>query len=272
MNRTSSRRCGIASLVVLVALLTLTAPAAPAQQGRGAGPAPAAASARTGAFLDLTGQWVSVINEDWRWRMVTPPRGDTASVPLNPAGRKMADAWDLAADRARGDMCKAFGPPGLIRQPTRIRIGWESDNTLRLEFDAGSQTRRFQFGASAAPATRSLQGHSTARWFRQPQNRGIFGRGGPARGGSLEVITTNLTAGYLRPNGVPYSERTTVKEFFDSFTLPDNDGTWLIVTTVVEDPDYLTQEFVLSSQFKKESDTSKWSPRPCEIPPPRAAK
>jgi hypothetical protein len=107
-----------------------------------------------------------------------------------------------------------------------------------------------------------------ARWFRQPQNRGIFGRGGAARGGSLEVVTTNLTAGYLRPNGVPYSERATVREFFDSFTLPDGDGTWLIVTTVVEDPVYLTQEFVLSSQFKKEADPARWNPGPCEIAPP----
>ena len=80
-------------------------------------------------------------------------------------------------------------------------------------------------------------------------------------------MTTNLRAGYLRPNGVPYSERAVVKEFFDSFTLPE-DGTWLIVTTVVSDPEYLTQEFVLSSQFKKETDTSKWSPRPCDIPSP----
>jgi hypothetical protein len=86
------------------------------------------------------------------------------------------------------------------------------------------------------------------------------------------VVTTNLTAGYLRPNGVPYSDRTTVKEFFDSFTLPDNDGTWLIVTTVVEDPEYLTQEFVLSTQFKKETDPSKWSPRPCDISPPLVPK
>jgi hypothetical protein len=107
-----------------------------------------------------------------------------------------------------------------------------------------------------------------ARWFRQPQNRGIFGRGTAASGGSLEVVTTNLTAGYLRPNGVPYGERTTVKEFFDSFTLPDDDGTWLIVTTVVEDPEYLTQEFVLSSQFKRETDLSKWNPRACDIQPP----
>jgi len=68
---------------------------------------------------------------------------------------------------------------------------------------------------------------------------------------------------------VPYSERAVVKEFFDSFTLPE-DGTWLIVTTVVQDPEYLTQEFVISSQFKKETDPSKWNPRRCDIPAPVA--
>jgi hypothetical protein len=264
------RARAIAMPVVLAALALVVSPAA-AQVGRGAGPGPAA-SGRAGALLDLTGTWVSVITEDWRWRMITPPRGDVASVPLNPVGRKLADAWDLDADRARGDLCKAFGPPGLIRQPGRLRIRWESDATLFLEFDAGTQTRRLQFGAPPPEAPRSLQGQSAARWFRQPQNRGIFGRGGAARGGSLEVVTTNLTSGYLRPNGVPYSERATVKEFFDSFTLPGSGGTWLIVTTVVDDPAYLTQEFVISSQFRKEPDDSKWTPRPCDIPAPRASR
>jgi hypothetical protein len=259
---------GHRAVLAVVATLAIATAAPLAQQGRGAGPS-AGSTARTGAYLDLAGQWVSVITEDWRWRMVTPPKGDTASVPLNPAGRKVAEAWDLDADRARGELCKAFGPPGLIRQPGRLRIRWENDNTLLIESDAGNQTRRLQFGAAPPAAARSLQGQSAARWFRQPQNRGIFGRGGPAAGGSLEVVTTNLTAGYLRPNGVPYSERAVVKEFFDSFTLPDNGGTWIIVTTVVDDPTYLTQEFVISSQFKKESDASKWNPRPCDIPAPR---
>ena len=258
-------------ITVVVAVLAVGAPPAAGQAGRGAGPGPAA-TGRAGALLDLTGTWVSVVTEDWRWRMVTPPKGDAASVPLNPAGRKLADSWDLDADRARGDLCKAFGPPALIRQPGRVRVRWENDNALLLEFDAGTQLRRLQFGAPPAATARSLQGQSAARWFRQPQNRGIFGRGGAAAGGSLEVVTTNLTAGYLRPNGVPYGERATVKEFFDSFTLPGSGGTWLIVTTVVDDPTYLTQEFVISSQFRKEPDDSKWNPRSCDIPPPRAPR
>ncbi|MGE0445056.1 MAG: hypothetical protein AB7P99_07490 [Vicinamibacterales bacterium] len=253
------------ALASVLFLLTLTAPLAEGQ-GRGA-PTPAA-SPRDVAVIDVTGQWVSVITEDWRWRMMTPPRGDVASVPLNAAGRQAANAWDLDADRRRGDLCKAFGPPGLIRQPGRLRIRWENDTTLALEFDAGRQVRRLHFGTSTPPGARSLQGHSQANWFRQPQNRGLR-RGGPLSGGSLEVVTTNLTAGYLRPNGVPYSDRAVVKEFFDTFTLPE-DGTWLIVTTVVNDPVYLNQEFVISSQFRKESDLSRWSPRGCDIPPPTA--
>ena len=251
------------TLALWLAALTITLGLAPAPSQQNA---PRATNSRAGALIDITGQWVSVVTEDWRWRMVTPPKGDTASIPLNPAGRKVADAWDVAADRVRGDLCKAFGPPALIRQPGRIRIRWEDDNTLLLEFDAGQQIRRFHFDPRP-PAVRSVQGHSQAKWFRQPQSRGIFGRGAATAGGSLEVVTTNLRAGYLRPNGVPYGERAVVKEFFDIFTLPE-DGSWLIVTTVVNDPEYLTQEFVVSSQFRKEIDPSKWNPRRCDIPPP----
>jgi hypothetical protein len=235
------------------------------------GPRADTRSARESALIDITGQWVSIVTEDWRWRMVTPPKGDTSSVPLNAAGRKAAEAWDLDADRKGGALCKAFGPPGLIRQPGRVRIRWENADTLVLDFDAGGQVRRLRFGGPSPAGARSLQGDSAARWFRQPQNRGIFAQTPPTPGGSLEVVTTNLQAGYLRPNGVPSSDRAVIKEFFDSFTLGD-DGTWLIVTTVVSDPTYLTQEFVISSQFKKETDPSGWHPRPCEIPAPQVVR
>ncbi|HWN37998.1 MAG TPA: hypothetical protein VNP02_05835, partial [Gammaproteobacteria bacterium] len=207
-------------------------------------------SARERAPIDLTGQWVAVVDEDWRWRMVTPPVGDTSSLPVNNRAREAAAAWDLERDKAEGNLCKAFAGPGLMRQPTRIRIEWEDDDTLRLEFDAGRQIRRLEF-TPQAPGERALQGYSEAQWFRQTQSRGVFGQRTPPEGGSLVVRTTQLTGGYLRPNGVPFSERTTVKEFFNTFTLPGAAGAWLILTMVVDDPEYLTTELVVSSQFKK---------------------
>jgi hypothetical protein len=226
-----------------------------------------ARSARAGALIDLTGQWVAVVNEDWRWRMITPPVGDVSSVPVNGRGRAAAAAWDLERDRAEDQLCKAFAGPGLIRQPTRLRVSWEDDDTLLLEFDAGRQTRRLEFGPAAAPAGPSLQGYSTASWYAQTLQRGVFG-GRASSGGALRVVTTEFTGGYLRPNGVPYSEEATMKEFFHTFSLPGDGGTWLIVTTVVNDPVYLNSEFVMSSQFKKEDGTSNWNPRPCEIGAP----
>jgi hypothetical protein len=228
---------------------------------------PDARGPRERAPIDITGQWVAVVNEDWRWRMVTPPVGDTASLPVNERARAAAAAWDLERDRAEGALCKAFAGPGLMRQPTRIRVDWEDDDTLKLEFDAGRQVRRFEF-APQPTAERSLQGYSEAQWFRQTQSRGVFGARTPPGGGSLVVRTAQLTGGYLRPNGVPFSDRATVKEFFNTFTLPGDAGAWLVVTTVVADPEYLTTELVLSTQFKKEASRGAWNPRPCDIAPP----
>jgi hypothetical protein len=251
---------GTATLATVLAIGT-----AFAQPGRGGPDVP---GAHERALLDLTGQWVSVVNEDWLWRMVTPPAGDTASVPLNQAGRRVALEWDLEADRAAGRLCRAFGPPGLIRQPTRIRIGWQDDNTLRMDFDAGTQTRLLHFDTSAAMPAASAQGYSVASWTRTTQARGLFGGGSDTTGGALHVRTTRMTSGYLRPNGVPYSDNAVMQEYFRSFTLPGDAGTWLIVTTIVDDPEYLTTEFIYSSQFRRETGRSGWNPGPCDIPAP----
>jgi hypothetical protein len=272
MKRGRCPSSGGPALAVLLALASAAAGVSAYAQPPGP---PDTRTPRERAPIDLTGQWVAVIDEDWRWRMVTPPVGDTASLPINERGRAAAAAWDLGRDTAEGDLCKAFAGPGLMRQPTRIRIDWEDADTLRLDFDAGRQVRRFEFVAQP-PAERSLQGHSAARWFRQTQSRGVFAQRTPPEHGSLVVTTTLLAGGYLRPNGVPFSERATVKEYFNTFALPGGAGTWLVVTTVVADPEYLTTELIMSSQFKKETSRGAWSPRPCEItsplidpPPPR---
>jgi len=260
MNATLRLRLLPAAALAAGLLCLSDAPAQPPGGGPGQDP-------RAGALFDITGQWVAVINEDWRWRIITPPVGDVASIPVNARGREAAAAWDLERDRAEGQLCKAFGAAGLIRQPTRIRVSWDDEDTLLFEFDAGRQTRRLEFGQSSPPAESSLQGYSRATWARQTLQRGVFGSRTPP-GGALKVITTHLAPGYLRPNGVPYSEQATMTEYFHTFTLPGGGETWLVVTTVVDDAVYLTSELVMSTQLKKETDRTNWNPRECDIRPP----
>ena len=238
-------------ITAAVSLLVSTAALQAQQPGRGA-PPPAA---REAAAIDLTGYWVSVIVEDWKWRMVTPKKGVYEAIPLNPAGRKVADTWDPARDEAAGEQCRSYGAANIMRVPGRLHITWQNETTLKVDTDAGTQTRLFHFGAAPAPGAASWQGHSLARWEYGP------GRG-TARGGNLKVVTTNLRPGYLRKNGPPYSAGATVTEYYDINTLPNGDQ-WMTVTTKVEDPQYLVRHYLTSSDFKKLPDAAGWNPTPC---------
>ena len=305
---------GIALIAALAcALVVATGSQVAAQRGRG-GPGGPPPSARAAAPVDLTGYWVSVVTEDWRYRMVTPPKGDYQSVPLNAEARRIADAWDPSKDGA----CEAYGAPALMRLPGRLHMTWEDDNTLKIETDAGQQTRLLRFGGGRPPSgERTLQGYSAADWGRggggagggfggfggnvaapdaapargaaaapagTPAGRGApppaagrgnppaaaapaaapagRGRGGAQRWAPLNVVTTQLRPGWLRKNGVPYSENTVVTEHFIRFS--DESDEWFTVVTTVEDPTYLTGSFITSTNFKREPDGSKWKPTPCK--------
>ncbi len=270
------------SALVLVALASVPVLAQGPPGGRG-GPPPVP---RAAAQIDLTGNWVSIVSEDWRWRMITPPKGDYANIPVNPEGRRVGDTWDPAKDEAAGEQCKAYSAPAIMREPGRLRITWEDDFTLKVETDAGQQTRVFRFARPAgapgaapgappaaapapAPAERSWQGVSVARWETPPRaatGGGIgLGLGPRVPGGrTLEVNTTQIRPGYLRKNGIPFSANATVQEFYDAFKEPGG-AEWFVVTTIVTDPQYLTAPWVTTSHFKKEPDASKWSPTPCKV-------
>jgi hypothetical protein len=250
-------------------LLALTAVPVLAQgpPGRGGPPQPPG-TARAAAPVDLTGYWSAIVSEDWRWRMVTPLKGDFASVPLSPEGRKVAESWNPAADEAAGLRCKAYGAAAIMRVPGRAHITWQDDNTLKIELDAGTQTRLLHFAAPPAGAMPSWQGVSVANWERAPQGAGVpeafpvFASRIGTRGRSLEVTTTRLRAGYLRKNGVPYSANATLTEYFDAHTQPNGDE-WFTVTTIVRDPQSLREPFITSSDFKKQRDATGWRPTPC---------
>ena len=233
------------------------------------GPAAAPRSAKAAEPVDLTGYWVSVISEDWRWRMVTPLKGDFASVPVNTEGRKAGEAWDPVKDEAAGLSCKAYGASAIMRVPGRAHITWQDENTLKVELDAGTQTRLFRFNAPAeTKETPSWQGYSVANWERPVQGLEpsavipIFATRMANQGRSLEVTTINLRHGYLRRNGVPYSEKTVLREFYDYHKEPNGDE-WFTVTTIVYDPVYLRAPFITSSDFKKQPSAAGWQPAPC---------
>jgi len=246
----------LTSIVGLAVIaLTVHQPAS-AQGGRGAAPA-TFPTGKLGAPFDPTGYWVSLITNNWRFRMVPPAKGDYAGIPISMAGKKVADAWDPTQDEATGNQCKHYGAASIMYQPTRLHLTWQDDNTLRVDTDAGTQTRVFQFGQSAAaPGKRTWQGKSVGVWeARRANNQEQSAR-------YLKVTTTNMLAGYLRKNGVPYGESAVLTEYYDLFQ--ERDGTTMMfVTAVVQDPVYLEQRYITIAHFRKEPDGSKWDPTPC---------
>jgi hypothetical protein len=255
MTNRNVRRASTRLALVLACLLMAHSAVDAQGRGRGGrgGPPP---TGKAGAPIDLTGYWVSVITEDWRYRMVTPAKGDFNGVPMTPAARAVAETWDPQKEQASGDRCKSYGAPAILRVPGRLHITWQDDKTLRMDIDSGKQTRLFHFGdwkPAGGPPTR--QGDSVAEWE-------AGGRGRGATDGSLKVMTTNLKAGFLRKNGVPYSDKTTLTEYFDLITEPNGDPL-LVVTISTTDPMYLSRPFVISSQYKKEPDGAKWKPTDC---------
>ncbi len=253
-----------------MACVFLTAGTLAAQRGgqRGRGPAPAP---RAAAPFDPTGYWVALVSDEWRYRMIMPAKGNVDYVPVNAEARRVADAWDPAKDEAAGEACRAYGAGGVMRLPIRLHITWADDHTLRMDIDAGTQTRVLHFvtaapgaapSAAAVPANteNSWQGYSVANWDVPGGGR----RGGPqpAPFGQIHVVTTHLRPGYLRKNGVPYGSSAVLTEYIQH--LRDDDGLeYLAVTSMLEDAQYLVQPWVRTSQFRKQADARGWAPTPC---------
>jgi hypothetical protein len=267
----------------------LASPVLLAQPASGAGAkAVAAPSARAQAPFDPTGYWVSLITQNWRYRMVVPGKGEYADVPINMKAKQIADAWSAAPDEAAGKACEAYGAAIVMRNPERLHISWLDDNTLRVDTDEGMQTRLLHFLPPAVPSPSGMippppkgkvpaswQGHSLAQWILGPPQTGgaaAAATGGAAgtatatadqRSGSLVINTDDLLPGLLRKNGIPYGAATEVKEYWDLRRLAAQQ--WITVSVQVDDPEYLQTPYVYDSIFQKEPDGSKWEPTPCTL-------
>jgi hypothetical protein len=281
--------------IVPLAVTTVLLLAAPgllsAQGGRGGrGPAGPPPTGKSLAPFDLTGYWVSEIVDEWRFR-VSPIKGDILYMPLNAEARRIANAWDPDKDQAEGNQCKAYGAVGLMQRPGRLHITWVDDNTLKVDADAGTQSRTWHFGpvsgavpppnplglppdsvstqpqrSQQAGGSPSLQGYSVAAW--EGPGFGGGGRGfgqrpaGPPKTGTLKVVTTNLLPGYLRKNGVPYSDKAVLTEYVNLLDGQQREN-YIAVTALVDDPVYLNGPFVRTYNFKKIPDATGWDPTPC---------
>ena len=253
-------RARVLAAAILVAL-PLAVQARHDEQGRGQGSGGAADALnfRASAPVDFTGYWVSMITDDWRYRMLTPPKGNVDYLPVTPEARRMAEQWDPVRDEAAGEQCRGYGAVGVMRLPGRLHITWEGDTVLKLETDAGTQTRRFVFGTTEPAAAPTWQGTSEARWVR-PINRAA----GTANldQGELRVRTTNMRSGYIRKNGIPYSANAVLTENY--VRLVDDDRTeYLALTQMVEDAIYLAQPVIRTMLFRKQQDASGWNPTSC---------
>jgi hypothetical protein len=230
---------------------------AKAQGGRGG----AAETAKAAAPIDLTGYWVALITEDWRYRMIVPAKGDMVNFPLTPEGRRVANAWDPAKDNAAGEQCRAYGAGGVTRMTGRLHITWQDDNTLKVDADTGTQTRLVHFGAAPKSSQPTWQGDVLGTWEFSGPARGRA----PGRSGSLKIVATNMKPGYLQRNGVPYSSNAVITGYYDVVKEPTGEE-YLVVTEQVEDPMFLARRFLRSTHFRKQPDATGWDPTPCVAP------
>ena len=239
-------------------------------------------SAQAEAPFDPTGYWVSMITHDWLFRMVVPQRGQYTDVPITLKAKEFADTWQPGPDEAAGKQCEAYGAAVIMQVPEQLHITWQDPGTLKVQIDAGMQTRLLLFQAkpALAHAPPSRQGYSVAQWmlYRTGQaparQRAIPPPGAQQRAnapaappephyGWLRVSTTDMLAGLLRKNGVPYSGQTRMSE---NWVVTEADGDqWLTVTTILNDPEYLSQPYVENATFKKEPNGSQWDPTACTL-------
>ena len=251
-----------AACAVLIGTMAIESPLR-AQGRQGGAPAGAPPSGRAQAPYDITGYWVSLITDDWRYRMLTPPKGNADYLPVTAAARKAMESWDPAKDEAAGEACRGYGAGGVMRLPTRLHITWVDDNTMKMEVSAGTQTRTFKFIPPAPPGTPppppgppSWQGTSLARWT-MPLSRGRSAN--PTA--QLTVTTNGLRPGYVRKNGIPYGANTVITENY--VRLVDEGDEFLVVTQSVDDPVNFAPPYVKTYEFKREKDGSNWAPTAC---------
>jgi cyclase len=188
------------------------------------------------AQRDLSGEWSARYHEDQEHRIPGPALGDYTGLPINDAARLKADSWDASILSLREHQAKPHPSTYSLRGPANIRITKEFDpvtlETIAYELFGtfGQATRMIWLDGRPHPppyAAHTWAGFSTGRW----------------EGDMLTVTTSHFKVGWIQRNGVAHSDQASMTEHFMRH------GDLLTVVTFVDDPVYLEEPFVRSSNF-----------------------
>jgi glyoxylase-like metal-dependent hydrolase (beta-lactamase superfamily II) len=203
------------------------------------------------AQVDFTGHWAPRYHEDQPERIPGPELGDYLGLPINDAARLRADSWDASIQTLPEHQCIPHPGTYSFRGPANLRVSSEVDPVTQ---DVISYTIYGTFGRAtrviwmdgrphpSANAAHTWAGFSTGQW----------------EGRMLTVETTHLKAGYIRRNGVIHSDLATMREHFI------REGDYLTIVTIVQDPVYLTEPFIRTTDFVLDNTQSEGS-TPCDV-------
>jgi len=188
------------------------------------------------AQIDFAGEWQPVFHEDQPERGPGPEIGDYLGLPINEAARLRGDSWDASLLTVPEHQCKPHPSDYGMRGPANTRIWKEVDAATQqlialhthISWQAPERTI-WMDGRPHPPefAAHTWQGFSTGKW----------------EGNVLTITTTHLKNGWIRRNGIPRSANAVVTEHWARH------GDHLMWMVVINDPTYLTEPFVRTTDF-----------------------
>jgi len=188
------------------------------------------------AQVNLSGGWGQKLHEDEPERGPGPEIGDYTGMPINDAARMKADTWDAQRWGMVEHECDPHPVDDAVRGPADMRI-WSEGDPFTQAVVAWRTTVRYKLTQRtiymdgrphpSANAPRTWQGFSTGTW----------------EADMLQVTTTHMKEGWLRRNGLPRSDKAAMTEYFIRH------GDFLTLVTDVEDPVYLTEPFIRTTNW-----------------------
>ena len=200
-------------------------------------------AAPVAAQIDLAGEWgARATHEDQVHRIPGAELGDFAGFPLNEAGKLKAESWDASILSQPEQQARPHPAQYSMRGPgPNFRMNKVTD-PLTNQLIAytitglfGNADRTIWMDGRSHPSPNfehTWDGFSTGEWV---------------NGNALKVTTTHMKAAFINRNGPPSSPLSTMTEFFFRHDLH------LVLVTIIDDPVYLEEPFVRTSNFV-------WSP------------